>query len=137
MSEKKFCQECGAVLETNVAFCPECGKKVQEVIDEPDKKTRKDSSSASGVLWTRFFNFMNYIVLISAMLMVCGVSLAFLWSDIEGIGLIVGIVIAILLLYAVSTSMVFGAMALNIEKMTNNLNCIEKLLKYAQPMQKE
>lgn len=135
MSEKKFCQECGAVLETNVAFCPECGKKVQEVMDEPDKKTGENSSNASGFLWTRFFNFMNYTVLVFAVLILLFSLYAFV-EDSRAMFLI-GTIIFVLLLYAVSTSMVFGAMALNIEKMTNNLNCIEKLLKDAQPMQKE
>ncbi|WP_101876537.1 zinc-ribbon domain-containing protein [Lachnoclostridium edouardi] len=134
MSEKKFCQECGAVLETNVAFCPECGKKVQEVMDKPDKKTGENSSNASGFLWTRFFNFMNYTVLVFAVL----ILLFSLYAFVEDKAMfLIGTIIFVLLLYAVSTSMVFGAMALNIEKMTNNLNCIEKLLKDAQPMQKE
>ena len=135
MSEKKFCQECGAVLETNVAFCPECGKKVQEVMDEPDKKTGENSSNASGFLWTRFFNFMNYTVLVFAVLILLFSLYAFVEES--GAMFLIGTIIFVLLLYAVSTSMVFGAMALNIEKMTNNLNCIEKLLKDAQPMQKE
>lgn len=135
MSEKKFCQECGAVLETNVAFCPECGKKVQEVIDEPDKETGENSSKASGFLWTRFFNFMNYTVLVFAALILLFSLYAF--GEDSGAMFLIGTIIFVLLLYAVSTSMVFGAMALNIEKMTNNLNCIEKLLKDAQPMQKE
>lgn len=135
MSEKKFCQECGAVLETNVAFCPECGKKVQEVMDEPDKETGENSSNASGFLWTRFFNFMNYTVLVFAALILLFSLYAF--GEDSGAMFLIGTIIFVLLLYAVSTSMVFGAMALNIEKMTNNLNCIEKLLKDAQPMQKE
>lgn len=49
MSEKYFCPECGASLESGVKFCPNCGKSIQPTAQPVAQPQVQSSSQAVNV----------------------------------------------------------------------------------------
>ena len=123
--KKMFCPECGSLVEEGNTFCPECGKEIHRSVPASNEPKNPTFTKASGFFWIRLFMAMTGVILIFAILiLIVGLTIAI--NEGETMIFFIGLSVFVAILYTVPISMVFGSMAMNIEKMTNQFAYIQK-----------